>query len=33
MQVALPKTPAQLEKDGGEFFPKSAGYVGKFIYQ
>eukprot|EP00891_Asterochloris_glomerata_P003001 jgi/Astpho2/3001/Aster-03310 len=31
--VALPKTPAQLEKDGGEFFPKSAGYVGKFIYQ
>ena len=33
IQVALPKTPAQLEKDGGKFFPASAGYKGKFIYQ
>ncbi|KAL3155266.1 hypothetical protein ABBQ32_013196 [Trebouxia sp. C0010 RCD-2024] len=31
--VALPKTPAQLKKEGGTFFPKSEGYKGRFIYQ
>lgn len=31
--VGLPKTPEQLKKEGGTFFPKSEGYKGRFIYQ
>ena len=31
--VALAKTPAQLKKEGGTFFPKKEGYKGRFIYQ